>query len=105
MNIYVGGFPQDTTGEELQQSFETFGQVSSARVIRDKFTGDSRGFGFVEMPDPKQAQAAMDGLKEINGKKVTVNEARPQAARPSFGGNRGGSHGSNGRGRRDRGYY
>jgi RNA recognition motif-containing protein len=102
MNIYVGNFSLDTTGEELQEAFAAFGQVASARVIRDKYTGDSRGFGFVEMPNPKEAQEAMKGVTQIKGKKVTVNEARPQAqysprdgnnANRGGGGSRGNSFG------------
>lgn len=78
MNIYVGNFSYDITPHELQGVFEPFGQVESVKIIKDKATGDSRGFGFVMMPDQKQAQAAMQGIKEIHGRKVTMSEAKPQ---------------------------
>lgn len=79
MKIYVGNFSYEVTSEELQAIFEAFGRVESAKVIRDKFSGQSRGFGFVEMPDNREAQAAMQGITEIQGKRITINEARPQA--------------------------
>ena len=80
MNIYVGNLSGDATNEDLQHAFEAFGQVSSARVIMDKLTGVSRGFGFVEMPATAEAQSAIDGLngKEFMGQALTVNEARPR---------------------------
>ena len=80
MNIYVGNLPRDLTDEDLQQAFEAFGQVTSARVIMNKFTGESRGFGFVEMSVEAEARAAIDGLggKELKGRPLTVNEARPR---------------------------
>ncbi len=78
MKIYVGNFSYDVTEEELRAVFEPFGQVESARIIKDKFSGESKGFGFVEMPDKTAAQAAMQGITEIKGRRVTVNEARPQ---------------------------
>ncbi|MFA5261177.1 MAG: RNA-binding protein [Candidatus Omnitrophota bacterium] len=79
MKIYVGNFSYDVTEEELKTMFDAFGQVESAKIIKDKFTGESKGFGFVEMPDKTQAQAAMMGITEIKGRRVTINEARPQA--------------------------
>ncbi len=79
MNIYIGNFAYDVTTEELQTAFATYGQVETVKLIRDKFTGESRGFGFVEMPNKSEAQAAMEGITEIKGKRVTINEARPQA--------------------------
>ena len=80
MNIYVGNLSGDATAEGLQHTFEAFGQVSATRVIADKFTGVSRGFGFVEMPATAEAQSAIDGLngKEFMGQALTVNEARPR---------------------------
>ena len=80
MNIYVGNMAREVTDEDLQQAFETFGQVSSATVIKDKLTGVSRGFGFVEMPAKAEAQSAIDGLngKELQGQALNVNEARPR---------------------------
>ncbi len=90
MNIYVGNLSREVTQEELQKAFEEFGQVASATIIKDKFSGESRGFGFVEMPDKTQAQAAITGMngKEMKGRKLNVNEARPRAE-----GSRGGRPG------------
>lgn len=102
MNIYVGNLSYDVTDDDLRQAFEPFGKVSSASVIRDKFTGRSRGFGFVEMATDTEAQAAITELngKEIMGRAVNVNEARPR----SEGGGGGGRGGNRmGGGRRDRG--
>lgn len=89
MNIYVGNLSPEVTDDDLRAAFETFGKVSSATVIKDKFTGDARGFGFVEMPVNAEAQAAMKEIngKELKGKTVVVNEARPRTERR--GGNRG----------------
>ena len=83
MNIYVGNLAYETTEADLRQTFEPFGTVSSATVISDKFTGKSRGFGFVVMPEQTQAQAAINALngKDSNGRKLTVNEARPREER------------------------
>jgi RNA recognition motif-containing protein len=80
MNIYVGNLSGDATNQDLQHAFEAFGQVSSARVIMDKVTGVSRGFGFVEMPATAEAQSAIDGLndRELSGRSLTVSEARPR---------------------------
>jgi RNA recognition motif-containing protein len=96
MNIYVGNLSYDATDESIRKAFESFGQVSSARVVKDKYTGQSRGFGFVEMPEQVQAQSAIRSLngKEIQGKPVNVNEARPrtdqarQGGRMDYSGNR-----------------
>ena len=114
MNIYVGNLSPDATGDDLRQAFEAFGQVTSANVITDKFSGESRGFGFVEMPSKEEATAAIAGMngKDIKGKAVSVNEARPRVERPRGGGGgyggggggrgRGGGGGGYGGGRRDR---
>jgi RNA recognition motif-containing protein len=106
MNIYVGNLSPDATGDDLRQAFEAFGQVTSANIITDKFSGESRGFGFVEMPSKEEATAAIAGMngKDIKGKSVSVNEARPRVERPrggggGFGGGRGGG-GGGGRGPR-----
>jgi RNA recognition motif-containing protein len=91
MNIYVGNLLHATKEDELRQAFEAFGQVTSAKIITDKYSGDSRGFGFVEMPNPQEAQAALAGLdnKDFNGRTLKVNEARPRTERrDDFGGNR-----------------
>ena len=92
MNIYVGNLSHEMTEEELRKAFEAFGQVESATVIKDKFTGESRGFGFVEMPAKAEAQAAIEGLNEteLKGRALNVNEARPREDRKGGGGRRGG---------------
>jgi RNA recognition motif-containing protein len=80
MNIYVGNMSREVTDEDLRQAFEAFGEVSSATVIKDKFTSVSKGFGFVEMPDKAQAQSAIDDLngKELKEQALNVAEARPR---------------------------
>ena len=92
MNIYVGNLPHELTEEELRQAFETFGEVTSAKIITDKFSGASRGFGFVEMPTKAEAQAAITGLNgtELKGRTLNVNEARPRSESRQGGGRRGG---------------
>jgi len=89
--IYVGGLPYATTEQELSDLFATHGAVVSARIITDKFTGQSRGFGFVEMSSDSEAEAAIAALNgtQFGGRTLTVNEARPQEPR-SGGGGRGG---------------
>jgi len=91
MNIYVGNLSRDVTEEDLRQAFEAFGEVASVNVMKDKFSGQPRGFGFVEMPSRVEAQAAITGLnrKELKGRVLDVNEARPRPDRRSSGG-RGG---------------
>ena len=104
MNIYVGNLSHDVTDEDLRQEFETFGQVESATVIKDKFSGESRGFGFVEMPSKEEAAAAISGLeeRELKGRKINVNEAKPRPAGRGGGGRgdsrRGGRGGGSGSG-------
>ncbi|OGS23215.1 MAG: RNA-binding protein [Elusimicrobia bacterium RIFOXYA2_FULL_39_19] len=99
MNMYVGNLSQDVTEEDLRIAFEAFGKVQTAAVIKDKFTGLSRGFGFVEMPSKEESQTAMTGLKDkdLKGKNITVNEARPKENRTG-GGGRGFGGGGGGRG-------
>ena len=100
MNIYVGNLSSDVTGDDLRQAFEAFGQVESANVIMDKFSGESKGFGFVEMPSKDEATAAIAGMngKDLKGKAVNVNEARPRVDRPrGGGGGYGGGGGGGGR--------
>ena len=89
MNIYVGNLSYDATDDDLREAFESYGTVDTANVIRDHYSGRSRGFGFVEMPDQAEAEAAIAGLdgQEIVGRPVKVNEARP---RPPRGERRGG---------------
>ena len=91
MNIYVGNLSRDTSEAELRTAFEAFGQVTSTAIIKDKFSGESRGFGFVEMPNRTEAQAAIAGLngKPLGGRTLTVNEAKPREERPRGGGDRG----------------
>jgi RNA recognition motif-containing protein len=90
MNIYVGNLSSEVTVETLRKAFEAFGQVSSARIVKDKYSGQPRGFGFVEMPDQAQAQTAIKSLngKELLGKQISVNEARPRADQGRTGGGR-----------------
>lgn len=103
MNIYVGNLSFDATDETIKQAFESFGEVTSARVIKDKYTGRSRGFGFVEMPTQSQAQTAIKSLngKDVLGKQISVNEARARANDGRTGGQRrGGQMDYSGRGNR-----
>lgn len=101
MNIYVGNLSFEVTDEDLQQAFSAFGQIATVSVVKDKFTGQSRGFGFVEMPNSAEAQAAIAGLngKEIKGRALNVNEARPRTE-GGRGGGGGGRPGGGGGGRR-----
>ncbi|HNQ01541.1 MAG TPA: RNA-binding protein, partial [Syntrophales bacterium] len=80
MKIYVGNMPYSVTEEDLKQAFEAFGQVESVTIIKDKMSGQSKGFGFVEMGSADQAQAAISGMngKDLKGRKLNVNEARPR---------------------------
>jgi len=100
MNIYVGNLPREATEDDLRQAFEAFGQVTSAKIITDKFSGESRGFGFVEMSSSPEAQAAISGLdgKDLKGSTLRVNEARPR--RDDRGGGGGFGRGGSGGGRR-----
>ncbi len=96
MNIYVANLSRDTTEDDLREVFEAFGQVTSVNIIKDKYSGESREFGFVEMPSKDEAQAALDGLngKELKEKTIIVNEARPRP--DNRGGGRGGGKGRGG---------
>ena len=100
MNIYVGNLSWEVTGDDLRNTFEAFGQIESANVIKDKFSGQSKGFGFVEMPSKEEAQAAIRELngKELKGRNITVNEARPrtEGGRGGSGGGRPGGRGPGG---------
>jgi RNA recognition motif-containing protein len=92
MNIYVGNLSRESTEGDLREAFEAFGQVTSVKIITDKYTGESRGFGFVEMPNSSEAQSAISGLdgKDLKGRTIKVNEARPRRddRRGGFGGKR-----------------
>lgn len=83
MNIYVGNLSYDVTEDELRKAFENFGQVTSVTIIKDSQTGKAKGFGFVEMPDEEEAKAAIMGMngKELKGRKLNVNKARPRSER------------------------
>lgn len=105
--LYVGGLPYTTTDAELKEAFSKAGAVESATIIMDRMSGRSKGFGFVEMSNDDEAQAAIDmwNGKEFNGRTLTVNEARPLADRPprrDSGFQRGGGRGGFGGGRDDR---
>jgi len=102
MKLYVGSLSSDVTEDELRSAFEQFGQVESTAIIKDKDSGLSKGFGFVEMGSKEQGQAAIDGLngKDLNGKALAVNEARPRTeSRGNRGGGYGGGRGGQGGGR------
>ncbi len=96
MNIYVGNLSFEVTDDDLRQLFSPYGEVESANVIKDRFSGESRGFGFVEMPAKKDADAAIAALNgtDVKGRTITVNEAKPKAPKGE-----GGGGGGRGRGR------
>jgi len=95
MNLYVGNLSPDITEDDLREAFKSFGEVASVNVIKDKFSGSSRGFAFVEMPVKAEAQAAIGGLNEKNlkGQSLIVSEARPRRAARGGGGGGGGGRG------------
>ena len=101
MNIYVGNLSYEATEEDLRLAFEPFGQVESATIIKDKHSGQSKGFGFVEMTSKAEGQSAIDGLNgnELKGKALKVNEARPRTESRGRGGGYGGGRGGKGGGR------
>ena len=108
--LYVGNLPYSVRDEDLQQSFGQFGAVTSAKVMMERDTGRSKGFGFVEMGSDAEAQAAIAGMngQPLGGRSVVVNEARPMEARPprsggGFGGGGGGGYGGGGGGDRSGG--
>ena len=102
MNIYVGNLSPEVTEEEVRQAFEAFGQVTSVNIIKDRYSGESRGFGFVEMATKSEAQAAINELngKSLGERTLSVSEARPrtEGGRRPYGG--GGGFGGGGRRRR-----
>ena len=108
MNLYVSNLSYTMTDEELQGEFAAYGNVSSARVVKDRETGRSRGFAFVEMPVESEALTAINALnaKEVGGRVLRVVEARPKEERPprDFGGGGGGGGGNRGGGGGNRGY-
>lgn len=91
MKLYVGNLSYQTTEDDLREVFARYGEVSSAEIIQDRMTGRSKGFGFIEMPNQAEAEAAIQGLNEseMNDRRIMVNEARPKEPR-SFGGGGGG---------------
>ncbi|MBI1852194.1 MAG: RNA-binding protein [Planctomycetes bacterium] len=101
LKIYAGNLSFNTTEDTLRQAFAAFGEVTSANVIMDRATGQSKGFGFVEMPSATEAQAAINGLngRDLGGRTLSVNEARPKTE-GTGGGSRGGYGGGGGGGRR-----
>lgn len=92
MNIYVGNLSFNTTETDLREAFQAFGAVQAASIIKDKFSGESRGFGFVEMPNRDEAEKAMAVMngKDLKGRSLKVSEARPRTDRPGTGGGFGG---------------
>ena len=98
MNIYVGNLSGEVTEEELREAFEAFGQVESVNIVKDRDSGQPRGFGFVEMPAKAEAQAAITGLngEELGGRTLVVNEARPRSEGGRGGGRPGGGYGGGG---------
>ncbi len=107
MNIYVGNLPFAASEDDLRQVFSQYGEVSSVSIIKDHVTGQSRGFGFVEMPDGEAGKAAIEALngKPLKGRPLKINEARPkgEGGGGGFGGGRGGGGGYNDRGGERRG--
>ena len=105
MNIYVGNLVFDVSEDDLREAFEQFGEITEVRLIMDKFSGKSKGFGFIEMPSKDEAEKAIEEMngKEFKGRALSVNEAKPKTDRGGRGGRgggggRGGSGGGGGRG-------
>jgi RNA recognition motif-containing protein len=103
MNIYVGNLSYEVSTEDLRQAFEAYGEVSSTNIVTDKYSGQPRGFAFVEMPNDGEGQTAVENLngKELSGRQIKVSEARPRADRGGAG-RRGGGRGRSGFGGRKR---
>ncbi|MEW6412493.1 MAG: RNA-binding protein [Candidatus Zixiibacteriota bacterium] len=105
MNIYVGNLSYQATEEDIRQAFEAYGQVTNVNIIKDRYSGESRGFGFVEMASKDEGLAAIEGLngKDLKGRALNINEARPREERGGGGGGRrdgggGGRRGGGGHG-------
>ncbi|MEQ8660209.1 MAG: RNA-binding protein [Gammaproteobacteria bacterium] len=98
MNLYVGNLPYNITEDQLRSAFATYGEVASVNVITDKFSGQSKGFAFVEMADNSSADAAIKALNDsaMGGRNIKVNQARPRGERPSGGGGGGSRNGGGG---------
>ncbi len=105
MNIYVGNLARETTEDDLRTAFEAFGEVENTNVIKDKYSGESKGFGFVEMPSKEEAEKAIEELngKDLQGNPISVNVAKPRPDRGGGGG--GGGRGRGGGGGGGRGGY
>ncbi|RJP74712.1 MAG: RNA-binding protein [Candidatus Abyssobacteria bacterium SURF_17] len=105
MNIYVGNLANTVTESDLKQAFEAFGEVATVNILKDKFSGEPRGFGFVEMPNKNEAEAAIQGLngKDLKGRSLNVNQARPRREGGGGGGGGRGGFGGGGGGRGGRG--
>jgi RNA recognition motif-containing protein len=99
MNIYVGNLPYNVVEEDLKEIFEEYGEVTSVKIISDKLSGRSKGFGFVEMDNSSEANKAIEELNnaELGGRNIKVNESRPKSNDSRGGGNRRGGHGRGGR--------
>jgi RNA recognition motif-containing protein len=97
MNIFVGNISRNATEDDIREAFSAFGKVATVSILKDKFSGESRGFGFVEMPTKTEADAAIAGLngQDLKGRALTVNEARPKTE--SRGGGGGGGRRGGGR--------
>jgi cold-inducible RNA-binding protein len=100
MNLYVGNLPYRISEDQLKSTFEEFGEVSSCTIIKDKVTGQSKGFGFLEMPGREEAETAISNLngRDLMGRKINVNEARPREGGRGPGGGGGGRDGGYGGG-------
>jgi len=98
VNIYVGNLSREVTEDELRKAFEAFGQVTTASIIKDRYSGESRGFGFIEMATKTEAQAAITGLNgtSLKERTLSVSEARPRTEGGGGGGRGGGSYGRGG---------
>ncbi len=107
MNLFVAKLSSSTTGDDLQEIFSAYGEVTSAKVVFDRETGNSKGFGFVEMSDDEEAKAAISALNEseVDGKEIVVKEANPREERPRRDNRGGGGGGYNRGGSSDRGGY
>jgi RNA recognition motif-containing protein len=97
LRLYVGNLSKEVTKEDLEAAFQPFGKVDEVTVVKDKYNSVPKGFAFVEMPEKKEAEAAIAGLhgKEFKGRSMDVNEARPRPERSSRGGYDGGNRGGN----------
>ena len=106
MNLYIGNLSWSITDNDLQETFEAYGEVTSCKIVKDKMTNRSKGFAFVEMPNDAEANAAISALngQDLKGRAISVNEARPREERPQGGGG-GGYRGGGGGGNRGGGGY